>query len=271
MSEIDTPALIVWGAEDNTVPLRDAGIVADEWPEADLRILPKAGHWPQFETTETTRRMIAAYLGLPRHSSELYTPVDEDDLVQVREVAEFLAHSDIGNKLNLAQRTRLAAQFKKRNFHKGEAVVHASHAGEELYIINEGTIEVWKDPEGIDPSLHQHAQMQHITTFRPGQIVGEMAMLDQGARTADLIAGEDDTILLTLNRERLLTLCEDDAVLGTQLLWNIATVMSRRQRFILWQLNRAEEKRLALMSPDPMETILSPGLVPIPIRRETTA
>jgi len=261
LSEMDTPALILWGAEDNTVPLRDAGIVADEWPEADLRILPKAGHWPQFETEETTRRMVAAYLGLPRHSSELYTPVAEDELVQVREVAEFLAHSDIGNKLNVAQRTRLAAQFSKRDFNKGQTVVYASHAGEELYIIYEGTIEVWKDPEGIDPTLHQHAQMQHITTFRPGQIVGEMAMLDQGARTADLLAGEDDTVLLTLNRERLLTLCEDDAVLGTQLLWNIATVMSRRQRFILWQLNRAEEKRMALVPSDPMETIVSTNML----------
>jgi CRP-like cAMP-binding protein len=266
LGNVDTPALIVWGAEDNTVPLRDAGIVADEWPEADLRILPKAGHWPQFETNETTRRMIAAYLGLPRHSSELYKPAEEDELVQVREVADFLAHSDIGNKLNLAQRTRLAAQFNKRVFQKGEAVVHASHAGEELYIINEGTIEVWKDPEGIDPSIHHHAQMQHITTFRPGQIVGEMAMLDQGARTADLLAGEDETVLLTLNRERLLTLCEDDAVLGTQLLWNIATVMSRRQRFILWQLNRAEEKRMALMPSDLIETMISPELMPVAVR-----
>ncbi len=268
LSQIDIPALIVWGAEDNTVPLRDAGIVADEWPEADLRILPKAGHWPQFETTDTTRRMVAAYLGLPRHSSVLYNPVEETELVQVREVAEFLAHSDLGNKLNVSQRMRLAAQFKQRGFRKGETVVHASHAGEEFYIIKEGTVEVWKDPEGIDPTLHQHAKMQHITTFRPGQIVGEMAMLDQGARTADLIAGEDDTVLLTLNRERLLTLCEDDAVLGTQLLWNIATVMSRRQRFILWQLNRAEEKRIAVVSSDPTETILSPGLMPMMVRRE---
>jgi pimeloyl-ACP methyl ester carboxylesterase/CRP-like cAMP-binding protein len=268
LSQVGTPALIVWGAEDNTVPLRDAGVVADEWPDADLRILPKAGHWPQFETSEATRRMMAAYLGLPRHSSDLYTPVDEEELVQVREVAEFLAHSDMGNKLNLAQRSRLAAQFKLRVCRQGETVVHASHAGEELYIIKEGTIEVWKDPEGIDPTLHPHAQMQHITTFRPGQIVGEMAMLDQGARTADLIAGETGTVLLTLNRERLLTLCEDDAVLGTQLLWNIATVMSRRQRFILWQLNRAEERRLAAAQPDPAETIFSPALVPVPIRRK---
>jgi pimeloyl-ACP methyl ester carboxylesterase/CRP-like cAMP-binding protein len=268
LRDIDTPALVLWGAEDNTVPLRDAGIVVDEWPDADLRILPKAGHWLQFETPDAIRRMIAAYLGLPRHSSELYTPIAEDELVQVRETAEFLAHSDVGNKLNLAQRSRLAAQFGQSVFAPGETVVHASHAGQDLYVIKEGTVEVWKDPEGIDPSIHNHAEMQHITTFRPGQIVGEMAMLDQGARTADLIAGETGAVLLTLNRERLLTLCEDDAVLGTQLLWNIATVMSRRQRFILWQLNRAEQKRLAAHSPDRRETMLAPALRPAPAHQE---
>jgi CRP-like cAMP-binding protein len=97
-----------------------------------------------------------------------------------------------------------------------------------------------------------------------------MATLDQGARTADLLAGEDETVLLTLNRERLLTLCEDDAVLGTQLLWNIATVMSRRQRFILWQLNRAEEKRTALFSAEESAENLSPALVPLSSRPEVT-
>jgi pimeloyl-ACP methyl ester carboxylesterase len=34
ISKIETPALVLWGAEDNTVPLRDAGVVADEWPQA---------------------------------------------------------------------------------------------------------------------------------------------------------------------------------------------------------------------------------------------
>ena len=49
LSSIRTPILFIWGAEDNTVPLRDAGVVAEEMFDADLRILPNAGHWPQFE------------------------------------------------------------------------------------------------------------------------------------------------------------------------------------------------------------------------------
>lgn len=240
---VETPTLILWGAEDNTVPLRDAGVVADEWPAADLRILPKAGHWPHFEAAEATRRQVAAYLGLPRTSADLYMPVGDEELLHIRDVAQFLAHSDIGNLLNEAQRIRIAAQFQQCFYHPGESVVHTADSGHELYVIRAGTVEVWKDPEGLSPAQHNHARVQHVTTFHPGQIVGELSMLDQGERSADLIAGKDGATLLSLSRERLLTLCEDDAVLGTRLLWNIATVVSQRVRFILWQLNRAEQRR----------------------------
>jgi CRP-like cAMP-binding protein len=245
LGQVETPALVLWGAEDNTVPLRDAGVVADEWPAADLRIIPKAGHWPHFETPDVTRRQVAAYLGLPLASSQLHTPVEEEELVQIREVAQFLAHSEVGDKLNLAQRTRLAAQCQRRVYAPGEPIVHAAESGQDLYIIQSGAVEVWKDPSGIEPGTHNQAQVEHVATLRAGQITGELAMLDQGGRSADLVASVEGAAVLTLNRERLLALCEDDAVLGTRLLWNIATAMSRRVRFILWQLNRAEQRRLS--------------------------
>ena len=70
-------------------------------------------------------------------------------------------------------------------------------------------------------------------------------MLDQGLRSADLIAGPEGATILALERQRLLALCEDDAVLGTRLLWNIATAMSQRVRFILWQLERAAQRQAA--------------------------
>jgi pimeloyl-ACP methyl ester carboxylesterase len=62
---LDVPSLVIWGMEDNTVPLRDASALADEWPDADLRILPRVSHWPQFEAPEVTRRSIKAFLGTP--------------------------------------------------------------------------------------------------------------------------------------------------------------------------------------------------------------
>lgn len=65
LGKISIPALVIWGMEDNTVPLRDASLVADKWPAAQLRILPKAGHWPQFETPDATRRHVRSFLSTP--------------------------------------------------------------------------------------------------------------------------------------------------------------------------------------------------------------
>ena len=65
LGRVEPQTLVLWGAEDNIVPLRDAGAVAEEWPRADLRLIPNAGHWPQFEQTDATLRHIAHFLGLP--------------------------------------------------------------------------------------------------------------------------------------------------------------------------------------------------------------
>jgi pimeloyl-ACP methyl ester carboxylesterase len=65
ITQVETPTLIIWGMEDNTVPLRDASIVAEEWPDADLRIIPNAGHWPHFETPHVTATYIKGFVHRP--------------------------------------------------------------------------------------------------------------------------------------------------------------------------------------------------------------
>ena len=240
LSQVEPPALVIWGAEDNTVPLRDAGVVADEWPNADLRILPKAGHWPQFEAPQTTRRLVAAYLGLPLSSDKLNVSLDNKALLRVRDIAQFLAHSDIANNLNLAQRIRLAAQAEPRIYEPGEMITGMSDIGSELYVVYRGTVEVWSDPDG--PGQGDPNNKQHVTDLRPGTMTGEYSMFDQAGRSADLIAGKTGATVLAFDRDRLLALCEDDAVLGTRLLWNIGTAMTKRVRFIIWQLQRASQQ-----------------------------
>lgn len=243
LGELEVPSLVLWGAEDNTVPLRDASILADEYPLADLRILPKAGHWPHFEAPDVTRRLVSAYLGLPTLGENLL-PISDEDLLRVEEIAKFLAHSDVGNGLNMAQRTRLAAQLVPRAYPPYTNIVSEDEAGNEMYIIYKGTVEVWSDPENPGEAPRQP---QRVATLRPGQITGELAMLDQGLRSADLIAGAEGATVLALERDRLLALCEDDAVLGTRLMWNISTAMAQRVRFILWQLQRAHQRAREMM------------------------
>ena len=99
---------MLWGAEDNIVPLRDAGAVAAEWPKADLRIIPNAGHWPQFEQTDATLRHIAHFLGLPPEISGEHWESTRTSRI-FRRSRSFLNNSEIGGELTEAQRLRLAA------------------------------------------------------------------------------------------------------------------------------------------------------------------
>ena len=104
LRRIEQPSLVIWGAEDNIVPLRDAGAVADEWPRADLRLIPNAGHWPQFEQPEPTLRHIAQFLGLP---PEVQGDVSEHhELADIQATAQFLNNCEIGGMLNQSQRLR---------------------------------------------------------------------------------------------------------------------------------------------------------------------
>ncbi len=253
---IDTPALVIWGAEDNTVPLSDASIIEDEWLEADLRILARAGHWPHFERPFVANRIISAYLGLARFGREWQNPLDDTAVVNVSTVAYFLSSSDVGIGLNQAQRLRLAAQFSQKVYRPDEPIVQTSEPGRELYLIMRGSVGVWRDLESNSYSLDESQSiedlrermdsglMRQVAILRPGQITGELSMLDQQQRSADLIAGNEGAIVLILDRNNLLALCEDDAVLGTRILWNIGRAMSKRLRFILWQLYYAPVQEL---------------------------
>lgn len=242
LDKVDTPSLVIWGAEDNTVPLRDAGVVADEWTEADLRLLPMAGHWPHFESPVPTRRLVASYLGLPLLSDRLHSPVGDVELSRIREVSNFLTHSSVGSTLSQAQRTRLAAQLRQYSFPPYRNIVKENDDSQEMYIIQSGTIEVWVESEATED---QPKQPQRVASVKPGEMTGELAMLDQGLRTADLISGPEGAVVLGLDRDRLLALLEDDSELGSKLLWNIAQAMSGRVRFILWQLERAKQRARA--------------------------
>ncbi len=239
LHEVEAPAMVLWGAEDNTVPLRDAGVVAHEWKQADLRIIPNAGHWPQFETPDITQRYIAAYLGLPLVKN--YLEDTDSDTVKVQEAARFLAHSDVGNGLTLAQRSRLASQCRIRIYLPGQEIAHAQEQGTDLYIVQDGFVEVWSDPEVINQELQGMPGMR-LATLLPGQITGELSLLDGGRRSAHLSAGDEGATVLILGREQILTLCNDDPPLGTRLLWNIATALALRLRLTNWEVHKLQQR-----------------------------
>ncbi|MFO7171016.1 MAG: cyclic nucleotide-binding domain-containing protein, partial [Chloroflexota bacterium] len=103
----------------------------------------------------------------------------------------------------------------------------ADEPGQHLFVVQEVYEEVLRTAA---PGADEPGEQPPVTTLRAGQIAGELALLDGGRRSMGLRAGPEGATLLSLRRERLVALCEDDPALGIRLLWNIAAALALRLR-----------------------------------------
>jgi pimeloyl-ACP methyl ester carboxylesterase/CRP-like cAMP-binding protein len=236
LRRIETPALVIWGAEDDIVPLRDAGAVAEEWPTADLRLIPNAGHWPQFEQTDATLRHIANFLGLPPDLDGAHH--NDEDSARIQENAQFLNNSDLSGNFTPAQRLRLASLLHTHSYGPNAPIARENTAGKEMYIIKDGTLEVWLMPNKLVVSNQEPVRLAFL---QAGQVVGELALLDGAARSADLRAGPEGVTVLALTQEALATLAEDDPSMGMQMMKNLAISLGKRLRLQNWRAARFTE------------------------------
>jgi pimeloyl-ACP methyl ester carboxylesterase/putative sterol carrier protein len=62
MRRVRVPVQIVWGTSDRLVPVRLAPKLAGELPDAQLLVLPRVGHVPQFEATEQTTKALTTFI-----------------------------------------------------------------------------------------------------------------------------------------------------------------------------------------------------------------
>ena len=59
---ISVPVLIIWGAEDEVVPLSVGEQFKRDIPNSELVILPECGHMPPEEEPQETNRLITQFL-----------------------------------------------------------------------------------------------------------------------------------------------------------------------------------------------------------------
>src|SRR6478735_3883575 len=108
---------------------------------------------------------------------------------------DVLERIGIFGHLTAEDRDELAKVIDSRRVPAGETLFRAGDPGESLYIVCAGHMEI---------SIRDHAgQKIVLNNARDGEIFGELALLDRGARTASAIA-VTDVELLELDREDLL-------------------------------------------------------------------
>jgi CRP-like cAMP-binding protein len=139
------------------------------------------------------------------------------------DVLSILRQAALFEGLSTDQLRSIAGLCQERTFLSGEIITTQGERGDELFVVSQGFVEVTlADSGGGEPRT--------VIQLGPGQIVGEMALVDRGPRSATVRALTDGALLQALKRDDFLQLCQSDTHLGYLVMRNMAADLSFKLR-----------------------------------------
>ncbi len=130
---------------------------------------------------------------------------------------ELLAQVPLLSGLDPSELERIAQVAIPRSFPKGARVFHEGDESDACYVIRSGELRVTRE--------HSDGRAIALATLGPGELVGELAMLDGGIRSASLEA-LSDVELLALSATDMRGLLERNA----QMTAKLVVALTRRLR-----------------------------------------
>jgi len=141
-----------------------------------------------------------------------------------------LKQVDIFYKLTTIQLEMISHITQERVFEPGEMVFCEGADSDELYVISQGEIDIQVNPTRLRSMTTSLPGPVTIATLRRGQSFGEMALLDEGFRSATARVAGVRTVLLVIDRAKLMSLCEAYPQLGYRLMHNLAIDLALKLR-----------------------------------------
>ncbi len=145
------------------------------------------------------------------------------------EVADLLGRSELFAGLPEEKIQQIISIGRTRTFQAGETIIVGGESSGDLYIVERGMVEVLV-PGGAVPDVAGSPDLTVLVQLGLGQVFGEMALVDRGARSATVRCVEDGTALFVIPREAFWELCEGDHHIGYVVMRNIARDLSFKLR-----------------------------------------
>ncbi|MFC1879808.1 cyclic nucleotide-binding domain-containing protein, partial [Chloroflexota bacterium] len=130
---------------------------------------------------------------------------------------------DLFGGLSDQELEKVAKICKHRQFEKNEIIAQQGEIGNELFIIIDGFVEVVLGERAGNAA-------RVVVSMGGGQIIGEMALLDQGPRSASIRATSDPTTVQVIQRDNFEELCQRDTNIGYIVMRNLAADLSFKLR-----------------------------------------
>jgi CRP/FNR family transcriptional regulator, cyclic AMP receptor protein len=141
-------------------------------------------------------------------------------------MVNFLKQSDIFYQFTPTQLELVANLCQEVVFNAGDLIFQENSGSKELYVIAQGEVDILINRGMGNIEKKETA----VARLRRGQSFGEVALVDEGLRSASARASQKDTRLLIIQREKLIILCETYPQLGYRLMYNLAADLAMKIR-----------------------------------------
>jgi MFS superfamily sulfate permease-like transporter len=134
-----------------------------------------------------------------------------------------IEHLDLFAHFTHVEREAVYRRLQRREYKCGEIVAREGEPGSELFIIVRGS--------ATGRVRTTSGRQARLTSFAPGTVAGELAVLDDESRSATIVADEH-LVCLVLGHDPFMEMMRDEPVVAMKLLANLG-------REISWRLRRA--------------------------------
>ncbi len=153
--------------------------------------------------------------------------------------SDLLKKIDLFLDLSDRQLERVNSLCRELKYQKDEMIFLENSRETEIYIVLDGEVGILVDPSIISSNPLSGAAKETIAIVREGQVFGEMALADEGIRSASARSLQNNTRMIQIERKPLLDLCKQDPDLGFKIMFNLCNELALKIRTADLQIREA--------------------------------
>jgi CRP-like cAMP-binding protein len=128
-------------------------------------------------------------------------------------ISNLLKRVQLFANLQTDELEQLAAICQEKTVAGGESIISQNTTGKEMYIVAKGSVEVYI--QGLNDE-------RSLVVLGKGQVIGEMALIDQGYRSASVRTTREGANLYLIESAAFYKLCEENNHIGFIVMRNLA-------------------------------------------------
>jgi len=128
-------------------------------------------------------------------------------------ISNLLKRVQMFANLDESELEQLASICVEKQAAPGELILKRGTTGQEMYVVAEGSVDVF---------IQNDDQIRNLVVLGKGQVIGEMALIDQGHRSASVRATKDGAKLYLIQSDKFYELCATNNHIGFIVMRNLA-------------------------------------------------